>query len=181
MSESAKLHQLTFSGQTAVTLGSQQRQCHVDTGKGVPGGKHMIDRGRSAFFGRFAGQIGEPGGTVDGVVHCRASIRVTEQVNHNQILPVLAQGVVAHPAFRGGEVSREHAITITRGGDKITYNLLAFGLPGVDGKRALAFVESRPIEAFTTIGDWPAFSIDAATNRIKTYHVGSQLAQRHAT
>ena len=120
------------------------------------------------------GDDGEAAGRIDRVVHGRLPIMGAVEPQHDEILAVLDEVLVAQPST-GGQVRDQRA----RLGDEVRGDLLPlFGLE-VEGDRAFALVQAGPVDARAVIADRPPVGVDVAADRVDADDVGTQLRQGH--
>ena len=174
-----QLDELALAGAPPVPLGGEDRHRRHHSGDRVPRRQHVVDRVDRLVAVRRPGGEGDADGAVDGVVHRRGSVRVAEQVHHDQVGATLFQRFVAEPAGRR-EVGEEDSRAVAGLRDQRGDQLLAFRLAGVDGERALTLVQSDPVEAAALGGERPAPRVQPAFQWIETDDVGTLLRQRHS-
>ena len=115
-------------------------------------------------------------GAVHRVVDSGGAVVVAGDGDHHQAVSALTQRFVRQPSD-GREVGEEVAGPSDQLGDQV----LCLGVPEVDRQRALALVESVPVEAGAVGGERPAPVVDAAADAVEADDIGPQLGQRHAT
>ena len=157
-------------------LGRQDRHGAGIGGGEIPGRRHGIDR---AVVADRAGDHGKACNGVDRVVDIRRAVPIAHDVECDQIGALLRQLLIGEPAARR-HVGGEDAGALARRSDQRREQFAPLRTAQIDGDRALALVEPRPIDRAAVLRDRPAVVVEAALDVVEADHVGAQLCERHA-
>ncbi len=174
-----QLDVLAGAGKPTVTFRCNDAERRGQAGDRVPRRQQVVDRiDRLVAVGRTGDERKADRG-IHRVVERRSTVRVAEDVEHDQVVAAAAQVFVAEPAGRR-KVGDENAAGFTLCGDEIDGERLARGAASVDRDRAFALVQSCPVEAFAVAAERPTARVQSALERIEANHLRAELRQRHA-
>ena len=155
---------------------SQDRHRPGIGGRQIPRRRHGIDR---PLVADRSGDHGKAGDGVHGVVDMGRAVARAHDVEGDQVGAPLGQLLVGQPTARR-HVGGEDAAAFARRRDQRGEQLASFRTAQVDGDRALALVEARPVDRAAILRDRPAVVVEAALDMVETDDVGAQLGERHA-
>src|SRR5665213_1245851 len=126
-----------------------------------------------------AGDRGEAGGGVDGVVHLARAVVVAAEDHHDEVGAPRLQRLVAQPAacWKVGEEDTPVGAGVR---DERRRNFLSGGVAQIDLDGALALVEPRPEKTVAVLVEGPAPGVEAAADLVETDDYRAKLRQRHA-
>ena len=159
------------AGGIPVPQRGQHRQCGVQPAADVPGRHDVVDR--SVMTDR-TGDQGEAGGRVDGVVDTGRPVGPAEYFEMNQIRALRTQRRMGMP-LSPSDIGDQHATV----DDQLLNEPLALLAAHVDGHRALALIESGPVDAVAGVGQGPPVIVRGAADRIDADHLGAERGKCH--
>src|SRR5271157_2865203 len=171
---------LSLTRDSPMTFGRKNPHRRSHSCDCVPRRKDVVDRVDRLVAMSRAGDKRKPDRTVQRVIDCRAAVRITGHIHHDQVRAPLTQGFVAEPA-RSREVSQEDSAAFTRSGNQCGNEFPTLRAARVDGDRALPLIEARPIKTPAVASNGPTSCIESAFDRVETDHVRAHLSQSHPT
>src|SRR5699024_1556022 len=97
---------------------------------------------------------------IDRIVHCRRTVMPSAQTEHDEILPMLHEILVTQPP-----ACRQVRDQRPRLGDQIGRDLLTLLGCEIEGDRAFALVQARPVDRGPVVTDRPPVRVDVPADR----------------